>query len=107
MRLIDADKLREGWVNHLHIPNPDSYFAVQQEISSECVADFIQSIDTQPTVEPVKHAPWIESKEGYFSCSNCHKDAMVDLYEIRYSQKLTLFCPNCGAIMDEEVNNDA
>ena len=87
MRPIDADKLREEWVNHLHIPNPDSYFAVQQEISSEYVADFIQSIDAQPTVEPVMHGYWVKTIYGDFLCSNCHT---VNCAEGN-------FCSWCGA----------
>ena len=56
--------------------------------------------DNAPTldVRPNIHAHWVESEKGYFSCSNCHNDAMVELCE--NSQKLTLFCPNCGAVMD-------
>ena len=63
----------------------------------------ILEINNMPTldVKPVKHAHWVESEEGYFNCSNCHNDAMIELYE--NSQKLTPFCPNCGAKMDEEV----
>ena len=60
MRLIDADKLKEEWVNHLRLPNPNSWFAVEQEIASDCIAGFIQSIDEQPKVEarPVAHGHW-------------------------------------------------
>lgn len=59
-------------------------------------------LDNAPTldVRPNIHAYWVESKEGYLSCSNCH-DAMIELYE--NGQALTPFCPYCGAIMDGEA----
>lgn len=87
MRLIDADKLKISYDGHF-------------------VGVAKNDLDNAPTVEakPVIHAHWVESEEGYFSCSNCHNDAMVELYE--NSQKLTTFCPYCGAIMDEVINNE-
>ena len=82
MRLIDVDKLKISYDGHF-------------------VGVAKNDLDNAPTIEAelIIHAHWVESKEGYFSCSNCHNDAMVELYE--NSQKLTLFCPNCGAQMDE------
>ena len=82
MRLIDADKLKISYDGHF-------------------VGVAKNDLDNAPTVEaePVKHGHWVESEEGYFSCSNCHNDAMVELYE--NSQKLTPFCPNCGAVMNK------
>lgn len=82
MRLVDADKLKISYDGHF-------------------VGVAKNDLDNAPTIEaePIIHAHWVESEEGYFSCSNCHNDAMIELYE--NSQKLTPFCPNCGAQMDK------
>lgn len=82
MRLVDADKLKISYDGHF-------------------VGVAKNDLDNAPTIEaePIIHAHWVESEEGYFSCSNCHNDAMIELY--KNSQKLTPFCPNCGAQMDK------
>lgn len=51
--------------------------------------------------EPVKHARWIEGNEDhvscdsicYYTCSECNHSFSDD----------TPYCPNCGALMDEEI----
>ncbi len=93
MRPIDADKLMVE-LNEAQVEYDENYRGL-------CLAK--NRVYESPTIEaePGIHARWIESEEGYFSCSNCHNDAMVELYE--NIQKLTPFCPYCGAIMNEEV----
>ena len=75
MRLIDADEL----LDILPEENVDARFAVL----------------FAPTIEPVKHGRWdlIDACEPMrYGCSVCHR--MVWHHEN--------YCPNCGALMDEE-----
>lgn len=97
MRPIDADKQKRT----IAFTDAECLYDNNGKYLAEVIQLFQEKIDEQPTVEaePVKHGHWVESEEGYFSCSNCHNDAMVELYE--NSQKLTLFCPHCGATMDK------
>ena len=54
--------------------------------------------------EPVKQAHWIELKEDpvscdsacYYTCSECNHSFSDD----------TPYCPNCGAEMSQETDND-
>ena len=69
----------------------------------------IQIINEAPSadVAPVRHAKWVLIdecvNEGVY-CSNCHKK----IYRAEYAnQKVkSNFCPNCGAKMDEEDNDE-
>ena len=62
-------------------------------------------IDRLPAedVAPVRHGEWLLHFEGvghYFECSECHTNPCI------YVTKNTKFCPNCGAKMDAEDNDD-
>lgn len=89
MRLIDADALRQYWLN---------------DGENEYVYDtnaVLDSIDVQITIEaePVRHGKWGEyeihplapSLNGY-PCSVCGQ----------HEQRTTNYCPTCGARMDLE-----
>ena len=101
MRLIDADELRQEWL---------------ENGKNEYIYDtnsFLDSIDDQPTINPetlpiarelreqlkkvtaVSHGKWIFNDDWWeFICTNCHKGiGNIKKYP---------FCPNCGARMDEE-----
>ncbi len=89
MRLIDADELRDDWL---------------QNGENEYVYDtnaFLESIDNAPTVDavPVRHGKWIEHKraEEYcgelisnYECSECHE----------WFREWGHYCSDCGAKMD-------
>lgn len=90
MRLIDSDKLYVRWSR-----DATPYFTV-------C------DIENAPTVdaEPVRHGRWIDHGDyittAYGSldikvCSNCNAEVTLDGYDY--------YCPNCGALMDAEVND--
>lgn len=63
-------------------------------------------------VTVVRHGQWIYNVEsGEYACSACGENALSfrkdtlyggDLYETC----LTDYCPNCGARMDKEANNE-
>ena len=90
MRLIDADALREVWLESDSLDNDDTNTV-------------LYSIDEQPTVdaEPVRHGYWIEHEYAEeendhlvsnYACSACHS----------WERYVSNYCPNCGAKMDEE-----
>jgi hypothetical protein len=88
MRLIDADAMRQDWLEN-----------GQNEYVYDTNA-VLDSIDAQPTIEaePVRHGRWVESlviqtdiSALYdYTCSEC---AIVSNRESNY-------CPNCGCRMD-------
>ena len=99
MRLIDADALLTS-VYRKYGP-----------------IDALEDIRNAPTVdaEPVIHAKWVHIGDGFILCTNCY-DCVYndDIYWDSLSQdiknlskyNLDLFCPTCGAIMDEEEHTD-
>lgn len=50
----------------------------------------------------VKHGHWEEVQGGAFRCSECHRGAVVDIFN---GFVLTKHCHNCGAKMDVENTN--
>lgn len=52
-------------------------------------------------VKPVVHAHWIlhDDNNDIWDCSNCKAHIFIN---VLYGNKAK-YCPNCGAIMDEEV----
>lgn len=75
-RLIDADNLLEQiqWL----------------EVDAPVFHDVWEEICSQPTVDAVRHGHWEDCSNGWM-CSACHHDV----------SKETVYCPNCGAKMDE------
>ena len=66
------------------------------------------AIDRTPTadVQPVIHAHWETTKltsKWIFVCSHCH-DGWYERYED--DNIIWKYCPDCGAKMDEEVEDD-
>ena len=88
-------------------PDYPRYTAQMQERTAlkHLIADFPAA-----DVASVRHGQWIYNIEsGEYLCSACGENALsfrkdtlygLDLYETR----LTDYCPNCGAKMDEEVD---
>lgn len=98
MRLIDADKLVDT------LPKVD--ITSDKQISKVgAIADFICIVAEQPTIDPVKHGKWEEwsgmipvGLEGKHHCSLCGGRAP---YDAGFHERLTDWCPGCGAKMDE------
>lgn len=106
MRLIDADALKKALIDS-HI-NRTLTFDIA---TYNCV---MHAIDNAPTVEPLErigsicdencgyrpHGEWIFRSGvtcgGYYKCSNCG--------EVERAEKN--YCPNCGADMREEADNE-
>lgn len=91
MRLIDADALREVWLE-----NGENEYIYDTNI-------FLNSIDDAPTVDavPVVHARWIVTRISgsvvMLQCSACKK------FE-NPSKTLGNYCWNCGARMDGDTH---
>ena len=95
MRLIDADALREEWLE-----NGENEYVYDTNA-------FLESIDEQPTIEavPVVHGEWIFKYDGPYGrqrayCSACGKRSGIGGIE---SNQKKPFCPNCGADMRKKV----
>lgn len=54
-------------------------------------------------VAPVVHAKWVWNGSR-FICSECKVKALLDSDETDYFQRLSNWCPNCGARMGGEEN---
>ena len=61
---------------------------------------FLDVIETIPAIdaEPVRHSKWVCRTPGVFSCGACLGLAL--------GNRPTCYCPECGARMDGEDNND-
>lgn len=84
-RLIDADAMRQDWLEN----GQNEYI-----YDTNAVLD---SIDAQPTIEaePVRHGRWLDN-EFYMFCSVC---GMQWYYCDNETQDFK-FCPHCGCKMD-------
>ena len=96
MRLIDADELE--------------FFAANHCSDSErlCILDVVEKLPTIDA-EPVRHGRWITSEmtidTGCTSCSCCRSEYYIgDLQALEDDDDFVMFCPHCGAKMDQEDN---
>ena len=86
MRLIDADRLLQGYEDH----------------------DFIDThvVWNAPTVDavPVRHGKWFIGTVPYFVCSECKNRTPLRWNERRgyVLDYRSPYCPNCGAKMEAE-----
>lgn len=66
------------------------------------IQSFVEGMPAADVV-PVVHGEWLLRHEGYghyWECSSCHKNPCI------YVTKDTRYCPNCGAKMDKEDEDD-
>ena len=68
----------------------------QVSYSREDAADCIRYMDAAD-VALVRHGRWIALHDEFCTCSICK-------YPVYVGWNQTNYCPNCGAIMDLEVN---
>lgn len=94
MRLIDADVFKTEYENLITW--------VSHRAEKERLRDFINDIQSQPTVdaEPVKHGHWVKNDNGTYSCSECH--SWIPSEQHHYAR----YCLFCGAKMNEEEENE-
>lgn len=79
------------------ILNKDGCYIAQE------VIDSIPSAD----VEPVRHAHWID-EGAYADYTNVHawRCSECEDHVLNYKCDLSRYCPNCGAKMDEENEDE-
>ena len=100
MRLIDAEALREKlyeWCGN-HCENKDGCKFCD-------ISDIIDFIYEAPTIEakPVVHAHWECTQWYEHQCSNCGDFALLNDKNVDCKSN---YCPHCGAVMDEVIDND-
>lgn len=92
-RLIDADAL------HKRIKAKNTSNAMMRVMKAECLAE----IDDAPTIEPErKTGRWIYEEVIHGHCSCCGFLAIYQETDVFGYD----FCPNCGADMRGEQNED-
>lgn len=96
MRLIDADtvcKKLEGYARDCE--------EADDRVAGGVFLDAISEIQDAPTIDPKDlqpHGHWIEHPTGGLVCSHC------DRY--KPDEWRSMCCPNCGAILDGQVEYD-
>lgn len=93
MRLIDADALKDAMYHEAFETDSD-----MQKWDSGCwirYKMFENAIESAPTIDPVKRGKWILFDDRYY-CSECDEDMDWKTY----------YCPNCGAKMNLEEEDD-
>lgn len=97
-RLIDADKLK------LDIVENSIVLGGVMAIETECAKALI---DIAHTIEERKKGEWIDNGQGYHFCKSCGYFALFQTRDMKnYFEKLSNFCPNCGADMREADKNE-
>lgn len=104
MRLKDVDAIMEALNIFKDKVNGNAHFLNGIKTAKEI-------IDNAPTIEaePVRRGQWVwlsstsdrRPCEMRFWCSECHHETIVHTYGL--NEPWENFCPNCGAIMDSEV----
>ena len=101
-RLIDADKL---WKHKFKSASEKRDLDVVYMSGWNDAIDSI--VENTPTVdaEPIRHGRWIsESQQRVFKCSACGH--YLDFDGVNAGRGSANYCPNCGAKMDEETEDE-
>ena len=110
-RLIDADALMDAFRTYM-VERYDREKCVSEENCKTCDKPCLwrSIVIVAPTVDavPVRHGHWIMNEYDELYCSVCGDIASLDSGEYFYRGNIrfddSFYCPNCGAKMDEEVN---
>lgn len=89
MRPIDADAMKDTNNNVIAVIDPETKRKYWMSLN-----DYINA---QPTVDTIKHAHWKKGVLSDIICSSCGSSICIaSLVTLKM-----LYCPNCGARMDE------
>ena len=88
MRLIDADAMRQDWLE-----NGENEYVYDTNA-------FLDSIEEQPTIDavPARYGKWKLNRDGSGTCNQCHFTQMA-VWDMDGWQN---FCGVCGADMRSE-----
>ena len=96
MRLIDADALKPDYIVGSTSTNTECYRYVSlKQIMNAPTADVRENVKGK-WYKPMGMMP--PEYAGVYRCSECDELAMRDWKT--HKQKLTDYCPNCGAMME-------
>lgn len=84
---IERENVKEALLGWDYDPSDDDV---------ECAINHIPAAD----VAEVKHGYWKEPKGGGYQCSNCR--AFFDEYYGFNAKERCIYCPSCGAKMDQK-----
>ena len=107
MRLIDADKLINILNDNQAIYDNELKGTYYDGVGNGLEAA-ITCVEYAPTIEERKHGHWVVTENTY-QCQFCQywdtrkKEQVNGRYVF---SKLPNYCPDCGAVMDEEPKND-
>ena len=91
MRLIDADALRKRF----EVARVDC-LGMEPTFTDDEVKD---AIDAAPTIE--RNGRWIKVEDSVWKCSVCGEEDCYAYTLGKVKKQNDLFCPRCGARMDE------
>lgn len=96
MRLIDADELKTLY-------DDEEFVGEKWHVPIRVI---LANIDYMPTVDPEEHGHWVEDRYYNLKCSKCGERSLCyfDEEELEYFLCRSKYCPNCGAKMDEVIN---
>ena len=86
----------------------DRYTGLTFETAKQIITDHINSFPTVDA-EPVRHGRWEYVDYGglgNYHCSNCRAISRTQYNGLELIPKLSKYCPNCGAKMDLEKENE-
>lgn len=100
MRLIDVDALTK-YLRDTYCDTSRQLWNFNRHVMAMGIIDVLENC---PAVEERKHGHWIEHPTlfGTWVCSECG----MTIYNFYKADKLYIYCPKCGAKMDEEAKND-
>lgn len=102
-RYIDADIIK--FTEPLKVSRKDSR-SLQKTVLNLALQYAKEAVDAIPDadVKPVVHAHWIDTYgHSLFECSACECEFSDSILLLDHTSEFPNYCPNCGAIMDEEV----
>lgn len=99
MRLIDADALMDvmGIAVECESCPRNGVFGCGEDSAFVYACE---SITGAPTVDPIRHGRWMMTPTAWRYCSICGCEPPCE------TNIPTDYCPNCGAKMDEEKDNE-